>query len=147
MKALLVALAILVLAIHPARAQPRPGGGSGSNALGDLLAGAGATNDYDPHSGAWNGMASFVGLAEGMGFEVTPVEHLEWGDLSSDDILFLVYPLQRVDPARLGAFVAAGGNVVIADDFGEGREAMEALGLLRADVVTPRASKDRKSVV
>ena len=140
MKVSLVAVA-LALAFTTAHAQPRTGGGSGSNALGDLLAGAPATNDYDPHSGAWNGMASFVGLAEGMGFEVTPVEHLEWGDLSSDDILFLVYPLQRVDPARLGAFVAAGGNVVIADDFGEGREAMEALGLLRADVTTPRASK------
>ena len=30
-------------------------------------------DDYDPHSTAWNGMASFVGLAEGMGFEVTSV--------------------------------------------------------------------------
>ena len=27
--------------------------------------------EYDPYSQAWNGMASFVGLAEGMGFSVT----------------------------------------------------------------------------
>jgi hypothetical protein len=98
-------------------------------------------SDYDPHSQAWNGMASFVGLAEGMGFEVTPVIALEWSELSSNDILFLVYPLTRVDPARLGAFVQAGGNVVIADDFGEGKEAMAALGLLRAEVVSPQTSK------
>lgn len=97
--------------------------------------------DYDPHSTEWNGMASFVGLAEGMGFEVTPVSSLEWGDLSAEDILVLVYPLQRVDPGRLGAFVQAGGNVVIADDFGEGKDAMQGLGLLRAEVETPRASK------
>lgn len=97
--------------------------------------------DYDPRSSAWNGMASFVGLAEGMGFEVTPVSSLEWGDLSSDDVLFLIYPLQRVDPTRLDAFVAAGGNVVIADDFGEGKDAMQTFGLLRAEVVTPRAAK------
>jgi len=97
--------------------------------------------DYDPRSTAWNGMASFVGLAEGMGFEVSAVSSLEWGDLSAEDILFLVYPLQRIDPGRLGAFVQAGGNVVIADDFGEGKEAMQALGLLRAEVETPRASK------
>jgi uncharacterized protein DUF4350 len=97
--------------------------------------------DYDPRSSAWNGMASFVGLAEGMGFAVSPVSSLEWGDLSSEDILFLIYPLQRVDPARLGAFVQAGGNVVIADDFGEGKDAMQGLGLLRAEVDTPRASK------
>jgi hypothetical protein len=97
--------------------------------------------DYDPHSTAWNGMASFVGLAEGMGFDVNPVSSLEWGDLSSDDILVLIYPLQRVDPGRLGAFVQAGGNVVIADDFGEGKDAMQGLGLLRADAQLPRASK------
>jgi hypothetical protein len=97
--------------------------------------------DYDPRSTAWNGMASFVGLAEGMGFEVTAVSSLEWSELSADDILVLIYPLQRIDPGRLGAFVQAGGNVVIADDFGEAKDAMQSLGLLRAEVETPRASK------
>ena len=57
------------------------------------------------------------------------------------DILVLVYPLQRVDPAQLGAFVQAGGNVVIADDFGEGKDAMQALGLLRAEVA--HAARER----
>ena len=37
--------------------------------------------DYDPRSTAWNGMASFVGLAEGMGFTVAPVSSLEWSEL------------------------------------------------------------------
>lgn len=86
-------------------------------------------------------MASFVGLAEGMGFSVSPVSSLEWSELSSEDILVLIYPLERVDPGRLGAFVQAGGNAVIADDFGEGKDAMQGLGLLRAEVDTPRASK------
>src|SRR6185436_12530217 len=102
---------------------------------------AGNDADYDPRSTAWNGMANFVGLAEGMGFEVTAVGSLEWSDLSAEDILVLIYPLQRVDPGRLGAFVQAGGNVVIADDFGEAKDAMQGLGLLRAEVETPRASK------
>ena len=97
--------------------------------------------DYDPHSEAWNGMASFVGLAEGMGFEVSSVSSLEWSELSSNEILVLVYPLQRVDPARLGAFVQAGGNVIIADDFGEAKDAMTGLGLLRAEVTSIRASR------
>jgi len=103
------------------------------------------TTDYDPYSQAWNGMSSFVGLAEGMGFEVTAVGQLEWGELSARDILVLVYPLQRVDPARLGAFVQAGGNVIIADDFGEGREAMQGLGLVRADGVVPQAKSHWKA--
>jgi hypothetical protein len=98
-------------------------------------------SDYDPRSQAWNGMATFVGLAEGMGYEVTPVSSLEWGELGANDILFLVYPLQRVEPGRIDAFVQAGGNVVIADDFGEGKDAMSRLGLLRAEVAAPKASK------
>jgi hypothetical protein len=98
-------------------------------------------HDYDPRSEAWNGMSTFVGLAEGMGYEVTPVSSLEWGDLGANDILFLVYPLQRIEPGRLDAFVQAGGNVVIADDFGESKEALSRLGLVRAEVVTPKASK------
>src|SRR5207247_7373817 len=93
-----------------------------------------------PHSTAWNGMTSFVGLAEGINFEVSAVAQLEWDTLSAEDILFLVYPLQRVDPARLNSFVQAGGNVVIADDFGEGKDAMAQLGLLRAEVFTPSAA-------
>ncbi len=96
--------------------------------------------DYDPRSSAWNGMAQFVGLAEGMGFEVSPVTSLEWSELTADDILFLIYPLQRVDPGRLGNFVQAGGNVVIADDFGDGKDAMTGLGILRSDG-NPRASR------
>lgn len=113
---------------------------------GSLFAGRAAaqsidTGDYDPHSTAWNGMATFVGLAEGMGYEVTPVSSLEWGELGANDILVLVYPLQRVEPGRLDAFVQVGGNVVIADDFGEGKEAMARLGLLRAEVTAPKATK------
>ena len=97
--------------------------------------------DYDPMSHAWNGMADFVSLARGDGLDVDSVSTLEWDSLGADDILFLVYPLQRVDPGRLSAFVQAGGQVVIADDFGDSKDALAALGLLRADVGTPHASR------
>jgi hypothetical protein len=109
---------------------------------GDASAQADADDgNYDPRSTAWNGMATFVGLAEGMGYQVTPVSSLEWSELTANDILFLVYPLQRVEPSRIDAFVQAGGNVVLADDFGESKEAMARLGMLRAEITTPRATK------
>lgn len=100
--------------------------------------------DYDPYSGSWNGMSSFVGLAEGMGFEVSTVSQLEWDELSSTDILVMVYPLQRVDPSDLASFVNAGGHAVIADDFGDGKDAMAALGLLRAESTVPQAASHWK---
>jgi hypothetical protein len=105
---------------------------------------ASAEGDYDPYSQTWNGMASFVGLAEGMGFDVTPVGQLEWSELTANDVLVLIYPLQRVDPGRLGAFIQAGGHVIIADDFGEGKDAMQGLGLLRVENAPPRAKSHHK---
>ena len=98
-------------------------------------------DDYDPRSSAWNGMAQLVALVEGSGFTVTPVSELEWSTLGADDILFLVYPTRHVDAERLAEFVAAGGNVVLADDFGESRDAMLALGLTRAEARAPKASR------
>jgi hypothetical protein len=117
-----VAIAIIVLLGTPAHAQ------SGS--------------DYDPHSqSAWQGLGSLVGLAEGMGFEVDVRSSLEWSEISASDILVIVFPLQRLDPARMGAFVNAGGNVLIADDFGEAKDALTGLGVLRSESGSIRASR------
>ncbi len=97
------------------------------------------SSDYDPGSKEWNGLYTYTRLIAGLGFEVVAVGALEWGDLDERDILILLYPLQRVDPARVSAFVQAGGHVVIGDDFGEAGDALSRLGLLRADVGTPEA--------
>jgi len=117
------AAALAVMWLRPARAQ-----------LDDPVA-----SDYDPASRDWNGLHTFTRVAAGLGFEVFPVSALEWGDLDDKDILVLIYPLQRVDPSRLAAFVQAGGHVVVADDFGEAGDALSRMGLLRADVGTPEA--------
>lgn len=112
-------------------------------ALGTATAAAAADDeaDYDPQSWAWNGMAQFVAVAEGMGFEVSAVSDLDWGTLGRTDILFVVYPQNRVDPKRLGDFIGAGGNAVIADDFGNADDAMTQLGMLRTRAGAPRATR------
>lgn len=99
------------------------------------------TSDYDPHSQSWQGLGAFVGLAEGMGFEVDAKASLEWSDISATDVLVIVYPLQRVDPAKLGAFINAGGNVIVADDFGEARDALTGLGVFRNESGSIRANR------
>ena len=114
-------LALLVAMAAPARAQE--------------------AGDYDPSSRAWNGLASFVAAAEGVGFQVEPVSALEWGDLDDRDVLLLLYPLQRVDPARLHSFIQAGGHVIVADDFGESKDALARLALIRGEVTSPRAAR------
>lgn len=121
MRALALATLVLAAAAGPAGAQE-------------------ALPDYDPSSKEWNGLYTYSRTAAGLGFEVFPVSSLEWGDLDERDILVLVYPLQKVDPSRLSAFVQAGGHVVIADDFGLAGDALARLGLIRADIGTPQAS-------
>lgn len=96
---------------------------------------------YDPTNDAWNGLSTFQGLVQGMGLNADVRTQLEWGELTANDILFIVYPLAKVDPSKLSSFIQAGGHAVIADDFGESRDALAALGLLRAEVVTPRATR------
>lgn len=118
-KAVLALTGALCLVATPARAEP----------------------DYDPYSQSWQGLGAFVGLAEGMGFTVDARVSLDWNEISAGDILVVVFPLQRIDPAKAGAFVNAGGHLLIADDFGEGKDAMTALGVLRNEGPSIRASR------
>jgi hypothetical protein len=124
------ALAVVaLLALAPAAAA-QPGGGARTE-----------IPDYDPYSSAWNGLAAFVGLAGGMGYEVKPMAALQWDDVGAEDILVLLYPLRRVDPDRVDAFVRAGGHVIIADDFGDSRDAITRFQMLRAEVTAPAADR------
>ena len=124
MKRAALAIVACALAAGVASAQPAP-----------------EVTDYNPHSQDWNGLATFVGLVEGQGYTVDVKVQLEWGELTRNDILVFLYPLQQLEPNKLGAFVQAGGNVLVADDFGKSQDALAALGILRTEVVTPRATR------
>ncbi len=133
---------------HAARAQPDlPPSVLAVDSDDAAATGVPDPHDYDPASDAWNGLSSLVRLAEGVAqLEVVPVATLEWGELDAEDILVLIYPLRRVDPGRLNAFIQAGGNAIIADDFGEAGDAMSRLDLLRVDpgtVAAPSFHADR----
>ncbi len=97
--------------------------------------------NYDVSSQDWNGMATFARVAGGVGYDVQVVGEVEWDTIDAEDVLVLMYPLRHVDPAKVDAFVSAGGHVLIADDFGEAGDAMSGLGLLRAELGTPRATR------
>lgn len=135
MRAALV-LAALLVAAPAARAQR--GDDADDDVIDTPYVGAG---DYDIGSKGWNGLATYARLVDGLGLELEVVSTLEWSEIDADDILVLLFPQRRVDPQKVAAFVHAGGHVVVADDFGEAGEAMSRLGLLRADVGTPRASR------
>lgn len=96
--------------------------------------------DYAAESADWNGLSGFVGLAGSVGLEVTPVEVLDWDQVTPRDAVAIVYPLAPIEPAQLLAFVRAGGRLLVADDRGKSSDVLAALGILR-NVGPPRASR------
>ncbi|HUH03391.1 MAG TPA: DUF4350 domain-containing protein [Kofleriaceae bacterium] len=90
--------------------------------------------DYAAESTDWNGLARLIALAKGLGLEVETTDSLDWNELGSEDILFMLYPRTRIEPSFLAAFVRNGGRVLLADDYGDSHEALGRLGMLRERV-------------
>jgi hypothetical protein len=104
-------------------------------------------DNYDTYSKAWNGLSTFARVVDGLGMDLEVDQSVEWSDLGDTDILLLLYPTRRVDPTKVSSFVNAGGNVIVADDFGDSADAMNRLGLVRADIGTPRAREYYKGLM
>jgi hypothetical protein len=105
---------------------------------GDIPA---ASADYDALSEQWNGLNTLTALAKGLGLTVEPVIEIDWEELGAEDILFVLYPRDRVEPGHLAAFVRNGGHVLLADDFGDSTEAMGRLGMLREPAIGVAAER------
>jgi hypothetical protein len=99
------------------------------------------SDDYDALSEQWNGLNTLTALAKGLGLTVEPVAEIDWDDLGVEDILFVLYPRDRVEPGHLAAFVRNGGHVLLADDFGDSTEAMGRLGMLRVPAIGVAAER------
>lgn len=89
------------------------------------------TQDYAINSPEWNGLNTLSAVAQGSGLQVKAVSNLDWADLGPEDILFVLYPEARLDPVPVTGFIRNGGNVLIADDFGDSTEVLGRLGMLR----------------
>jgi len=87
--------------------------------------------EYDTGNTAWNGLSTLDALARGMGFEVHPQSTLSWDEIEPTDVLFILYPTQKIEPSHLTRFLRNGGRVLLADDFGRAEEALRDLEILR----------------
>lgn len=91
----------------------------------------GHAQEYEPTSEDWNGLTTFDMVVRGLQLDLQYTSRLDWDDIDSGDILFIMWPNQRVEPGHISAFLRNGGRLVIADDFGESAEALAQLGMLR----------------
>jgi len=107
----------------------------GPVAVGVVLAlgaaGTAAAADFEPRRGAWNGLSYFVATAAEAKVELEVHDALDWTTVSPRTIVLLVAP--RVGPRRddpsLSAFMAAGGRLIVADDFRAGYAWLRGFGL------------------
>jgi hypothetical protein len=90
-----------------------------------------AGGDYALESKDWNGLGDLASLAAGSGLTLEARSELSWRDIGPGDVLFIVYPTARVDPAKLGSFLRGGGRALIADDFGRADDALAMLRIRR----------------
>ena len=96
-----------------------------------------ADDDFALDSTRWNGTHHLSVEAHALGCEMRAVDSVDWAALDARDVLWFVYPRSVIDPERLRRWLAVGGSVVIADDFGAADEALGALSLRR---IAPQSS-------
>jgi hypothetical protein len=69
----------------------------------------------------WEGCADFVQLArERLGTILVVANGIDFRDLRAEDSLILIHPEVRLDDLSLSGFMAAGGRVILLDDYGTG---------------------------
>jgi len=76
--------------------------------------------DYSLNNNNWNGASKIYEITKGMGYPTEIVESFHGAYGWRDGILVILYPDFGINPAELYNYVAEGGNVLIADDFGYG---------------------------
>lgn len=96
--------------------------------------GSAAEDDYRVENTRWNGLSELSMLARSRGHEVSSPQTLDLSQIDAQhDLVFVFYPRMPADAAeQAGAvfsqFVAAGGRLLVADDFGSAQPILTRLG-------------------
>lgn len=130
-----------VESVYVARPQPahRAASRLASAALTGLLtlcvgvAGAVAQAPYAPDSSEWDGLGELLRLASEHHIALETPTDLDLGSLRATDALIVLFPSEPL-PMSLGGFMAEGGRVIVADDFGAADEFLRTFGIQRSAI-------------
>jgi hypothetical protein len=90
--------------------------------------------DYGLEGEGWSGLSNLFVLAKGEGITLLPQTTLDYSRLSLSEPVIIIYPSEALRADSLTRFVADGGRMLIADDFGQSDELLQRLELTR---ITP----------
>ncbi len=88
---------------------------------------------FDVADTTWEGCSELYGLAVnelGEG-RVKAVAVLDWSEVTANDGVLVLHPLQSMDPEETAAFMKAGGRLAIVDDYGRGEETLRRFHIER----------------
>lgn len=88
---------------------------------------------FDVADTTWEGCSELYGLAVnelGAG-RVKAVAVLDWNEITPNDGVLVLHPLQSMDPEETAAFMKAGGRLAIVDDYGRGEETLRRFHIER----------------
>ncbi|MCA9578494.1 MAG: hypothetical protein KC668_23840 [Myxococcales bacterium] len=106
---------------------------AGACALSALGVAHAQERPYAPESEAWDGLSRLVEIAAEHHIPLEVPSELDLGSLTREDALVILYPSESL-PASLGGFMAEGGRVAVADDFGEAGSFLRIFGITRVPV-------------
>lgn len=88
---------------------------------------------FDPEGEDWQGLGDFSAGARGQlgDARVVVSKRLDLGRLAPQDGVLLVHPQRALDVDGLGAFMRAGGRVLVLDDYGTGDALFAHYGVQR----------------
>lgn len=102
-------------------------------ALGLLLPWAARAGvDYAATSEEWNGLSALVATAQKVDIALQTAAAVDWSQLDEHTVLVLVAPMAGLEGdqlAQLQGFLAAGGRLVVADDFRAGGSWVKPFGI------------------
>lgn len=90
-----------------------------------------AQQEYAPDNTEWDGLSEFMAVGEENHIAIDTPADLDLGALSPDDAIVILFPSANL-PTGLGGFMAEGGRVAIADDFGAAEGFLTSFGISRS---------------
>jgi len=104
---------------------------------GAAVAQAQLPHDYEWGSDEWNGLSAFQALALDRGVNLTHLEKLDYSALEPARPLVILYPTTPLNAEAIQEFVADGGRIFLADDFGSSDQLLSTLSEPIVRVVSP----------
>jgi hypothetical protein len=102
-------------------------------ALALLVSGDVRAAAFEVSDTGWEGGSELLDIARAElgAARVKAVAVLDWSDVTPEDGVLVVHPLQAMDPDDVAAFMKAGGRLAILDDYGEGEQTLSRFHIYR----------------